>query len=68
MPTTSWAAWYKGWLKRMGFTTCILLPLEQTRAEWNTEKNLETYFEVAMVVLLDAGVVVIDLDYDPTVP
>jgi hypothetical protein len=52
----------------MGFTTCILLPLEQTRAEWNTEKNLETYFEVAMVVLLDAGVVVIDLDYDPTVP
>ena len=61
-------AWYKGWLKRMGFTTGILRPLEQTRAEWNTEENLETYFEVARDVLLDAGVAVIHPDYDPTVP
>jgi hypothetical protein len=36
--------WYKGWLKRMEFTTGILRPLEQTRAEWNTPENLETYF------------------------
>jgi hypothetical protein len=52
----------------MGFTTSILRPLEQTRAEWNTEKNLETYFDIAKGVLLDAGMDVINPDYDPTVP
>jgi hypothetical protein len=46
----------------MGFTTGIRRPLEQTLAEWNTEENLETYFEVAKGVLLDAGVVVINPD------
>ncbi len=39
--------WYKRWLKRMEFTTGVLRPLEQSRAEWNTPENLETYFEVA---------------------
>jgi hypothetical protein len=58
--------WYKGWLKRIEFTTGVLRPLEQTRAEWNTPENLETYFEVAKGVLLDAGVVVYNPGYYPT--
>ena len=64
-PTTTW---YKGWLKRMEFTTRVLRPLEQTRAEWNTAENLEIYFDVARDVLLDAGVVVMNHAYDPSVP
>jgi hypothetical protein len=60
--------WYKGWLKMMEITTCVLQPLKHTRAEWNTPENLETYFEVAKDVLLDAGVVVCNPAYDPTVP
>jgi hypothetical protein len=62
-PTT---AWYKGWLKRIEFTTGVLRPLEQTRAEWNTTENLQIYFEVARDVLLGAGVVVLNPAYDPS--
>jgi hypothetical protein len=60
--------WLKKCLERMKFTTGILRPIEQTRAEWNTPENLETYFEVAKDVLLDAGVVFYNPDYDPTIP
>jgi len=52
----------------MEFTTSVLRPLKKSRAEWNTPENLETYFEVAKGVLLDAGVVVCNPDYDPTFP
>ncbi len=52
----------------MEFITVIFLSLEYTRAELNTPENLETYVEVANGVLLDAGVVVCNPDYNPTVP
>jgi len=51
----------------MEFTTGILRPFEQTRKEWNTEENLQTYFEVAKGVLLDAGVAICNPEYDSTV-
>ena len=65
MPTVGW---YRGWLKRMEFTTGKLRPLEQTRAEWHTEENLAAYFDVARDVLLNAGVAELNPEYDPDVP
>ena len=65
MPTTGW---YRGWLRRMEFTTGVLRPLEQTRAEWYTPENLAAYFEVAADVLIDAGVAVRNADYEPDIP
>ena len=65
VPTTGW---YRGWLRRMEFTTGVLRPLEQTRAEWYTPENLAYYFEVARDVLLDAGVAIRNPDYDPNIP
>ncbi len=62
------SGWYQGWLRRMEFLTCHLRPLEQTRAEWYTAENLDTYFEVSKGVLLKAGVAEANPDYDPMVP
>ena len=59
--------WYRGWLKRMEFGTGPLRPLELTRAEWYTEENLKLYFEVAMDVLLKAGVAELNPSFDPNV-
>jgi hypothetical protein len=53
---------------RMEFTTCVLRPLEQARSEWYNVENMATYLEVAIDVMLDAGVVVRNPDYDPQVP
>ena len=61
-------AWYKGWLKRMEFGTRVMRPLKQTRHEWFTPENLDTYFEVAKYVLLDVGVAVQNPHYYPQVP
>jgi hypothetical protein len=52
----------------MEFLTGPLRPLEQTRDKWNTEENLELYFAVARDLLLDAGVAIINPDFDPTIP
>jgi len=52
----------------MEFTTCILRPLEKAQADWNTPENIEIYFDMAKDVLVDAGVVVRNRVYDPTVP
>jgi len=52
----------------MGLSTRVLRPLEQTIAEWNTTENLDIYFHVAIDVLLDAGVVVMNPAYDPSAP
>ena len=60
--------WYKGWLKRIAFGTEVLRPLEQTRHEWFTPENLDTYFEVARDALLDAGMIFRNPHYDPQVP
>ena len=40
-------------------------PLELTRKAWYTKYNLADYFEVVKDTLLNAGDVVINLDYDP---
>jgi hypothetical protein len=42
--------------------------LELTRKEWYTAENLAIYFEVSKGVLLNAGVAVVNPDYDPNVP
>ena len=60
--------WYQGWLRRMDFLTGHLRPLEQTREEWYTEKNLETYFDIARDVFLNAGVAVMNPTFDPSEP
>ena len=65
MPTTGW---YRGWLRRMEFTTGVLRPLEQTRAEWYTAENLAKYFEVARDVLIGAGVAKLNEDFDQNMP
>jgi hypothetical protein len=52
----------------MEFTTGVLRPLEKTTTEWNTTENFEIYFDVSNDVLLDAGVVVCNLAYDPSPP
>jgi hypothetical protein len=36
--------WYRGWLRRMEFTTGVLRPLEQARKDWYIVENLVTYF------------------------
>ena len=60
--------WFRGWLKRMEFLTGHLRPLEMTRAEWYTEDNLKTYFEVAADVFVKAGVAERNPDFDPDTP
>jgi hypothetical protein len=52
----------------MGFTTGALRPLEQTRHEWIVVESLETYFEAARDVLIDAGVAVRNPNYDSYLP
>ena len=52
----------------MYFTTGVLRPLEHARKDWYTVENVVTYFEVARDVLLDAGLVVRNPDYDPEIP
>ena len=42
-----------------------LRPLELTRAEWYTEKNLVEYFEIAKDIMLTTGVAKLNPDYDP---
>ncbi len=55
--------WFNGWLERSHFLTGALRPFEDRRADWFSEKYLETYFEVARDVLLNADVAVINPDY-----
>ena len=43
-------------------------PLEMTRHEWYTEDNLKTYYDVAVGVLLTAGVAERNPAYEPTEP
>ena len=43
-------------------------PLEQTRAKWYTAENLQKYIEVSKDVLLNAGVAIINPNFDPEVP
>ncbi len=59
---------FKGWLKRLELTTGVLRPLEQARREYFTPENLATSFELARDVLLDAGVVARNLDYNAEIP
>ncbi len=42
-------------------------PLEQTRQEWLIEENLHSYFVVARDVLLNAGVAMLNPDFNPAV-
>jgi hypothetical protein len=57
--------WYHGWLRIMEFLTGPPRPLEETRVAWHTEPNLEKYFKVARDVLLKAGVMVRNVNFDP---
>jgi hypothetical protein len=52
----------------MEFLTWPLIPLEQTRDKWYTKENLELYFAVARDLLVDAGVAIINPNFDPTIP
>ena len=52
----------------MEFTTGVLRPLEQARREYFTPENMATSFELARDVLLDAGVVARNLDYNAEIP
>ncbi len=52
----------------MEFLTGPLRPLEETRAAWYTESNLEKYFKVARDAMLKAGVAVLNDDFDPNKP
>ncbi len=52
----------------MNFLIGTLRPLEQTRAQWFTEENLEGYFNIARDVLIKAGFAVVNPDFDPDVP
>ncbi len=47
--------WQRGWLRRIEFGTRVLRPLEQTRHEWFTPKNLATFFEVARCARCRSG-------------
>lgn len=60
--------WYRGFLRRQGFLTGTVRPLEMTRAEWFTSDNLKQYFEVAAQVLIDAGVAVANRRYEAGTP
>ena len=60
--------WYRGFLRRTGMTTGTERPLEITRAEWYTEENLKTYYDVAEGVLLNAGVAIRNPEYNPEEP
>jgi len=51
----------------MEFNTCALRPLEQTRSAWYTPENLESYFNVARDVLINAGVAELNPNYDHNV-
>lgn len=55
--------WFNGWLERNQLISDALRPLEDRRADWFSEENLEKYFEVARDVLLYTGVAVINPDY-----
>ena len=52
----------------MEFLTYPLRPLEETRATWYTDSNLEKSFKVAKDVVLKAGVAVLNEDFDPNKP
>ena len=43
-------------------------PLEQIRAKWYTEENMVLYFKVSRDLQDDAGVAIINLDFDPNLP
>ena len=60
--------WYKGFLRRQGFLTGSVRPLEMTRAEWFTEDNLRTYYDVAAGVLTIAGVAEPNTSFNPNLP
>ena len=57
--------WYRGWLSRMEFQVGPMQFLELIRDVWNTGKKMAESFEVATDVLLDAGVAIVNPDYDP---
>jgi hypothetical protein len=52
----------------MEFLSGYIRTLEQTRAEWYTAENLQIYFDDSKGVLLKAGVIVLNRDFDPEVP
>ena len=60
--------WCYGWLERSRFLLGSLMPLEDPRANWFTDENLTTYFEVARDVFINAGVARLNPDYDPNEP
>ena len=60
--------WYQGFLRRQGFTTGTERPLGTTRAEWLTEDNLKSYYDVVAEVMVRAGVAEWNPDYDEEVP
>ncbi len=65
MPTR---ALYRGWLGRMEFLTIALRPLEQTKADYNTLENMTAYYDVSKGVLLNAGVAILNPNYNPELP
>ena len=52
----------------MEFLTWPLRPLDQTRDKWYTEENLELYFVVAKYLPVDAGVAIINPNFDSNIP
>lgn len=61
------AGFYSSFLHRNGFRTLAELPLETSRKEWCTEKNMEGYFRRLASALVMEGIALANPDYDPLV-
>ena len=59
------ASWYAGFLKRHGLNTDAPRPVELPRAQWLTSGNAHEMYTVCADVLVEAGIAVINPDYDP---
>mmetsp|Transcript_20914 Transcript_20914/g.35020 ORF Transcript_20914/g.35020 Transcript_20914/m.35020 type:complete len:556 (+) Transcript_20914:920-2587(+) len=61
-------SWYYRFLNRWGFLTGNKRPEELDRAKWCTAKNLLKHYDVVAQALLDAGIAVVNPEFDPLLP
>jgi hypothetical protein len=60
--------WYRGFLRRMNWTTGHMTPIETTREAWLTPDNLEKYYDTAAKLICDAGIGHMNPAYNPNEP
>ena len=60
--------WYYRFLDSHDLTTGTYRPLEISRAQWTTSKNMMAHYAVLEEVFLEAGVAIKNPDYDATKP